>query len=74
MEEYKPKRKYKLDVPEDFPKLSKQISNLDDFISRLPYAKNLGTQATVLNNLKKRPIMVFFVLLFILFKKSFELS
>jgi hypothetical protein len=56
MEEYKPKRKYKLDVPEDFPKLSKQISNLDDFISRLPYAKNLGTQATVLNNLKKNSI------------------
>ena len=56
MEEYKQKRKYILDVPDDFPKLSKKISNLDDFISKLPYAKNLGTQATVLNNLKKNSI------------------
>ena len=49
-------KKNEIEIPETIPILTKQILNLDDYISTLPYAKQLGTHAIFLNKLKKKSI------------------
>ena len=49
-------KKIIIDKPELYPKLSKQIQNLDDYIETNQYAKKLGSYGITLNNLKKKSI------------------
>ena len=54
--ENKFQKKYELDSPQKYPKITKQVLNLDDHIDSEPSIKKLGSYAIILNNLKKNSI------------------
>ena len=49
-------KKLIIETPEAFPTLTKRVLNLDDFISKDPYAKKIGKFGVFLNDLKDRSV------------------